>query len=111
MNDFEHSANPKIAKGIIFHHSGVTITSETVIETGVHIYRNVTFGTKNGKAPYIKKDAKIASHSIVLGPITVGEKAMVAPGAVVIKDVPDRKITAGVPAKIIGDVTEKNYSF
>ncbi len=55
MNDFEHSANPKIAKGIIFHHSGVTITSETVIETGVHIYRNVTFGAKNERHRTLKK--------------------------------------------------------
>lgn len=111
LNNFEHGANPKIAKGIVLHHPGVTITSETVIETGVHIYKRVTFGTKNKKAPYIKKDAKIASHSIVLGPVTVGEKAIVAPGAVVVKDVPDRKIAAGVPAKIIGKTTEENYSF
>lgn len=110
-NNFEHGANPKISPGVVFHHTGVCITSNTVIESGVHIYRNTTFGAKNGKAPYIKKNAKIASHAIVLGGVTVGEKAIVAPGAVVVKDVPDFKIVAGVPAKIIGDVTEKNYQF
>lgn len=110
-NNFEHGANPKIAAGVVFHHTGVCITTDTIIESGVHIYRNTTFGTKNGGAPYIKKNAKIASHSIVLGQITIGEKAVVAPGAVVVKDVPDYKIVAGVPAKIIGDVTDENYSF
>ena len=110
-NNFEHGANPKISAGVVFHHMGVCITSNTEIESGVHIYRNTTFGGKHGAAPYIKKNAKIASHTIVLGGVTVGEKAIVAPGAVVVKNVPDYKIVAGVPAKIIGDVTDENYQF
>lgn len=110
-NDFEHGVNPRIAPGIVLHHTGVCITSKTIIETEVHLYRNVTFGEKNGGAPHIKRGAKIASHSVVLGPVVVGERAIVAPGAVVISDVPDGKIAAGVPAKIIGDVTNDNYHF
>lgn len=110
-NDFEHGVHPNIAPGIVLHHTGVCITSKTIIETEVHLYRNVTFGEKNGGAPHIKRGAKIASHSVVLGPVVVGERAIVAPGAVVISDVPDGKIAAGVPAKIIGDVTNDNYHF
>ncbi len=109
-NNFEHGLNPKIAAGVVFHHTGVCITSDTVIEKGVQMYRNVTFGSKNGKAPHIMANAKIASHSIVLG-VVVGEGAIVAPGAVVVKDVPAGKIVAGVPAKIIADVTDENYRF
>ena len=30
-----------IERGIIFHHTNVCITSNTNIESGVHIYRNV----------------------------------------------------------------------
>lgn len=111
FNNFEHGINPKIAAGVVFHHSGVCVTSDTVIESGVHVYRNVTFGAKNGRAHYIRKYAKIGSHSILLGEITIGEKAIVAPGAVVVKDVPANKVVAGIPAKIIGDVSEKNYDF
>lgn len=110
-NNFDHGADPCIAAGVVFHHTGVCITGDTVIESGVHIYRNVTFGGKNGGVPYIKKHSKIGSHSIVLGKVVVGEKAIVAPGAVVVKDVPAQKIAAGVPARIIGDVTDKNYQF
>ena len=110
-NNFEHGSDPKIASGVVFHHTGVCITSDTIIESGVHIYRNVTFGAKNGKAPYIKKNAKIASHSIIMGGVTVGERSIVAPGAVVVKDVPDGKIVAGVPATILADVTNDNYQF
>ena len=111
FHNFEHGADPEIGKGVIFHHGNVCITSKTVIEPGVHIFRGVLFGMKNDQAPVIKRDAKIASHSSVIGGVTVGEHAVVAVGAVVVKDVPAYKIAAGVPARIIGDVTEKNYSF
>ena len=110
-NNFEHGVNPKVAVGVVFHHTGVCITSGTLIDKGVHIYRNVTFGSKHGKAPHVKKYAKIASHSIVLGGVTVGERSIVAPGAVVVKDVPNDKIVAGVPAAVIGDGTDDNYNF
>ena len=46
---------------------------------------------------------------MVLGNVVIGKNAIVAPGAVVVKDVPDYKVAAGVPAKIIGDVQSKNY--
>lgn len=54
-NDFEHGVNPRIAPGIVLHHTGVCITSKTIIETEVHLYRNVTFGEKNGGAPPYQK--------------------------------------------------------
>jgi serine acetyltransferase len=111
MNNFEHGADPIIYPGIVLHHTGVCITSASVVESGVHFYRNTTLGGKNGGAPYVKKNAKIASHSILIGAVIIGEGAIVAPGAVVVKNVPDYKIAAGVPAIIIGDVTSDNYNF
>jgi len=110
-NNFEHGSNPLIEPGVVFHHSGVTITGRTVIERGVHIYRNVTFGIKDGGAPHIKELAKICTNAVVIGPIVVGRKSIVAPGSVVVHDVPDKKIVSGIPAKIIGEVNEKNYNF
>lgn len=37
----------------------------------------------------------------VIGKIKIGNKVVVAPNAVVVKDVPDNAIVGGVPAKII----------
>ena len=110
-NSLEISSQSSIAPGVVFHHTIVTITSETGIEADVHIYRNVTLGSAKGSAPHIKRGAKLCSHSVILGGITVGVEAIVAPGAVVIKDVPDGMIAAGVPARVIGKVTEENYQF
>ena len=41
----------------------------------------------------------------------VGEKAIVAPGAVLVSDVEEGMVVAGVPARIVGKVTELNYNF
>jgi len=56
------------------------------------------------KRVVIKKRAYIGAGAIILPGVTVGEQAIVAAGAVVTRDVPPKKIVAGVPAKIIGSV-------
>ena len=43
-----------------------------------------------------------------MGGVSIGIGALVGAGAVVTKDVPDYAIAAGVPAKIIGDVRDKD---
>lgn len=47
----------------------------------------------------IRKGAYIGTGAIILPGVTVGREAVIAAGAVVTKDVPDRTMVAGVPAK------------
>jgi serine O-acetyltransferase len=110
-NSFEHGASPRIQPGVVFHHTGVCSTTGTVIESDVHIYRNVTVGEKNGGAPHVKRHARIASHLVLVGAVVVGERAIVAPGAVVVDNVPNGAVVGGVPARVIGTVTDENYDF
>ena len=49
----------------------------------------------------------IGSDSTVLPGVTIGDGAIVAAGAVVTKDVPPNTIVAGVPARIIRNLTEE----
>ncbi len=51
----------------------------------------------------IKRGASIGAKAVLL-PVTIGEFALVAAGAVVTKDVPAFGLVAGVPAKLIGYV-------
>ena len=98
---------------------GVTIEDEAFIGHGVmfinDIYPRST--TENGvmqggddwecKETLIKRRASVGSNATIMGGVTIGENAMIGAGAVVVRDVPDFGIAAGVPAKIIGDVRER----
>ena len=55
----------------------------------------------------IKKRASIGSNATILAGTTIGEGAIFGAGSVVIHDVPNYAIVAGVPAKIISDIRNK----
>ncbi|MFC1587705.1 gamma carbonic anhydrase family protein [Planctomycetota bacterium] len=57
----------------------------------------------------IKDDAIIGMGAIISDWATIHEEAIVAEGCVVkqYQEIPPRKIAAGVPAKVIGDLTEE----
>lgn len=60
------------------------------------------------KPVYIKKKAWIGAGATILAGVTVGENAIVAAGSIVSKDVPNNSIVAGVPAKVIRQITFDN---
>ena len=49
----------------------------------------------------VKSGAFIGAGSIILKGVTIGSKSIIGAGSVVTKDVPDREIWAGNPAKMI----------
>lgn len=51
--------------------------------------------------------ASIGSNATVMCGVTVGEHAIVGAGAVVTHDVPPYAVAVGVPARVIGDVRER----
>ena len=54
----------------------------------------------------VKRRASIGSNATILPGITIGEGAQIGAGAVVVKDVPDFAIVAGVPARSVGRVKD-----
>lgn len=54
----------------------------------------------------IERGAAIGARATCVAPVTIGEWATVAAGAVVVKDVPAYALVAGVPARRIGWVSE-----
>lgn len=91
--------------------SGVFLWAGTRIEDNVFLGPNATF--TNDLMPRSKiypeaftgitimKGASIGANVTLLPGVTVGCYAMVGAGAVVTKDVPDRAVVIGNPAKII----------
>jgi acetyltransferase-like isoleucine patch superfamily enzyme len=50
----------------------------------------------------VREGAAVGARSVCVAPLTVGRWALVAAGSVVVKDVPDFALVAGVPARRIG---------
>jgi acetyltransferase-like isoleucine patch superfamily enzyme len=55
----------------------------------------------------VRRRASIGSNATILPGITIGENAMIGAGAVVTRDVPDYAVAVGVPARIVGDVRDR----
>lgn len=58
----------------------------------------------------IEDDVMIGANAVVLEGVHVGTRAVVAAGAVVVEDVPDGAVVAGVPARVIKQRDEKTDS-
>jgi acetyltransferase-like isoleucine patch superfamily enzyme len=98
---------------------GVTIDDEVFIGHGVMFTNDrypraatadgslQTEADWNVEATRVKRGASIGSNATVISGVTIGEGAVVGAGAVVTKDVADRAIVAGVPARVIGEMRER----
>jgi len=115
--DVKIGKNCKI-EAFVFIPEGVTIEDEVFI--GPHVcftndkYPRAT--TSDGKLKtsndwekseiIIKKGVSIGAYTTILPGVTIGEYAMIGAGSVVTKDIPPHKLALGIPAKILGDVTD-----
>lgn len=105
--------NGDIGGGLsIPHPNGIVIHPQAKIGVNCLIHQQVTIGIsrKNNTAPIIKGHVDIGAGAKIIGPITIGEHALIGANAVVVKDVPPFAIVAGIPAKIIGTTAEDSES-
>lgn len=99
--------------------STLIIENNVVIAYGVKILGHDSslnnifdFPIKIGKT-CLKENCYIGTNAIIMPGVTVGRQSIVAAGAVVTRDVPDRQVVAGNPAKVIYTVEEllcKHYN-
>ena len=96
-----------LMKGVKFAYGGigVVIHARALIGQNCMIGQGVTIGGKSGwyEVPIIGNNVEINAGARILGPIRVGNNVIIGANAVVVKDVPDNCIVAGIPARIIKD--------
>ena len=59
------------------------------------------------RGPTIRRGARVGGAAVLLPGVEIGEEAFVGAGAVVLRDVPARKLVVGNPARILRDVPEE----
>jgi UDP-2-acetamido-3-amino-2,3-dideoxy-glucuronate N-acetyltransferase len=58
------------------------------------------------KGPTIRRGARVGGGAILCPAVEIGEEAFVGAGAVVVQDVPPRKLVVGNPARVLRDVAD-----
>ncbi|MDA7557283.1 serine acetyltransferase [Candidatus Pelagibacter sp.] len=114
LTGIEIHPGAKIGKNLFIDHGmGVVIGETSDIGDNVTIYHMATLGgiapsinsndQRNIKRhPTIEDEVVIGSGAQVLGPVTVGRCAKIGANAVITKDVPEKAVMVGIPAKNVG---------
>jgi acetyltransferase-like isoleucine patch superfamily enzyme len=97
-------------------HSNTFIPEYSVLEEGAWVGPNVVFtnaayplspSAKDSlKGPHLHPGAKIGANATLLPGVVIGRNALIGAGAGVTHDVPDGKVAAGNPARIIKDISD-----
>ena len=118
LTGIEIHPKAKIGKNLFIDHGmGVVIGETSDIGNNVTIYHNVTLGgtspSINAKEqrnlkrhPTLHDNVVVGSGAQILGPIIIGKNSLIGANAVITKDVPEKSIMIGNPAKRVGDATK-----
>ena len=102
-----------LGRRVFIDHAAAVVIGETAeIGDDVVIYQGVTLGAQAAarmgarsrdtkRHPTIGSGTVIGSGAQVLGGITVGARAQIASGSIVVKDVPPDCVVVGVPGRVI----------
>jgi serine O-acetyltransferase len=88
---------------VIDHFGGIVISGYAKFGDNCRIRNGVVVGLQRVDepcAPVIGNNVDIGSGAKVLGPIKIGNNVIIGANAVVIRDVPDNCVAAGVPAVV-----------
>ena len=118
LTGIEIHPKAKIGKNFFIDHGmGVVIGETSEIGNNITIYHNVTLGGVSPsinsnqqrdmkRHPTLEDNVVVGSGAQILGPITIGKNSLIGSNSVVTKDVPEKSVMAGIPAKKVGDATK-----
>lgn len=103
LGNFIESTRSKIGAKTFAKH--FCYIGDATLGANVNIGAGTVTANFNGRNKYptvIKDNAMIGSDTILVAPVKVGRGSVTGAGAVVIKNIPDKKKAVGVPARILG---------
>ena len=102
--DILYINTPEIGPRLFIQHGFATNISAKRIGSDCWINQQVTIGyTFDSEPPVIGNGVRISVGAKVLGKIEIGDNAIIAANAAVVKSVEENMVVGGVPAKIIGE--------
>jgi len=111
---FDISPTTSIGPGLyIGHFGGVVISPYAILGSNINIAQGVTIGASSrGRltgAPTLEDRVWVGANAIIVGKITVGHDALIAPGAYVNFDVPPMAVVLGNPGKVVSSAGSIGY--
>lgn len=91
----------EIGEGTILGSGAMVVDNDFHAPEGQWGWRNEC--RSNARPIKIGRGVFIGARAIVLKGVTIGDRAVIGAGAVVTKDVPEGRIAAGNPARIVGE--------
>jgi serine O-acetyltransferase len=94
---------------VIDHGMGVVIGETAVVGDDCLIYHGVTLGGKiatsreeasGSRHPQVGNRVALGAGAVVLGPVSIGDDAIIGALSVVLHDVPAGALAVGIPAKV-----------
>ncbi|MEP0356780.1 hypothetical protein [Paraglaciecola sp.] len=98
-----------IGYGLYIPHGNIVVNAKTVIGNNCSLLQFASIGAiNNGKAANVGNNVYIGPNSNIVGDIAIGDNSVIGAGAVVVKNVDNNEVVAGIPAKLIKKVIEIN---
>jgi serine O-acetyltransferase len=111
---FDISPTTSIGPGLyIGHFGGVVISPQAILGANINIAQGVTIGAASRGArtgaPTLEDRVWVGANAILVGKITIGHDALIAPGAYVNFDVPSMAVVLGNPGQIVSNTGSAGY--
>jgi serine O-acetyltransferase len=111
---FDISPTTSVGAGLyIGHFGGVVISPHAVLGANINIAQGVTIGAASRGpregAPTLEDRVWVGANAIIVGKVTIGHDALIAPGAYVNFDVPSMAVILGNPGKMVATTGSIGY--